>query len=255
MNEDLLTRHFSHFGNVEDCVIKQYNLSVNPHRQSGYGFVYYRTEEEALGAIHAVKNSIIDGIKFDCGFSREYQRSGSNPSVVATRGQLSSPTSVVPLPQTPHGFQGNLHDSVWISPAHSEHILHQLPSNVMPFVHQPQNQYSGSNAARFSPTDEIASVGSLPPLVYVSHSPRQQYHGGGIILSPTAAIGHPPLPSPPTPTLGMNSLYHVAMGPSLIQQHQARNDIGNRFFVPPISTQFSYVPQLSQSSPQAYSYR
>eukprot|EP01040_Poterioochromonas_malhamensis_P024513 gene24513-30342_t len=58
-----------------DCVIKQYNLSVNPHRQSGYGFVYYRTEEEATGAIHAVKNSTIDGIKFDCGFSREYQPS------------------------------------------------------------------------------------------------------------------------------------------------------------------------------------
>lgn len=71
-----------------DCVIKQYNLSVNPHRQSGYGFVYYRTEEEALGAIHAVKNSTIDGIKFDCGFSRDYQPS--------THRLMMSPNTVIP---------------------------------------------------------------------------------------------------------------------------------------------------------------
>jgi RNA recognition motif-containing protein len=71
VNEEYLDNIFSQIGMVVDCIVKQYRLEVNPHKQSGYGFVYFLNIDDALVAIKSFKNKIIDGIQLDCNFSSE----------------------------------------------------------------------------------------------------------------------------------------------------------------------------------------
>jgi hypothetical protein len=71
VNEEYLDNIFSQIGKVVDCIVKQYRLEVNPHKQSGYGFVYFLNIDDALVAIKSFKNKIIDGIQLDCNFSSE----------------------------------------------------------------------------------------------------------------------------------------------------------------------------------------
>mmetsp|Transcript_11655 Transcript_11655/g.8515 ORF Transcript_11655/g.8515 Transcript_11655/m.8515 type:complete len:485 (-) Transcript_11655:911-2365(-) len=113
INEAFLSNEFSKFGEVQDCVIKQYcsTPSSGSPRQYGYAFVYYRTVDAAQAALsHLQRESIMNNVKYACNLSHDFQQPGMNEnrlwdsnhpksvSPKANRGNppLPSPTLSIP---------------------------------------------------------------------------------------------------------------------------------------------------------------
>eukprot|EP00981_Chlorochromonas_danica_P007409 scaffold1709_cov158-Ochromonas_danica.AAC.19 len=62
---------------------------MNSTNTSGYGFVSYETTEEALRAVQVMRQTLLDGIAYDCKFSKAFTESF---------GQLSLPPHVETSP-------------------------------------------------------------------------------------------------------------------------------------------------------------
>lgn len=69
MTEASIREIFDHYGEVTDVIIKRH-VKAEDH-QTGYGFVYFATYEQAESVIATVHNTVIDGIKFDCAWSKQ----------------------------------------------------------------------------------------------------------------------------------------------------------------------------------------
>eukprot|EP01033_Poteriospumella_lacustris_P017637 gene17637-12627_t len=75
VNETLLHRIFSRFGEVADCVVKQYEITHQPRaRQCGYAYVYFLDVAAAKRAISSLcgdRREEIESIRMDCKLSLE----------------------------------------------------------------------------------------------------------------------------------------------------------------------------------------
>ena len=97
ITEEVLDAMFSRIGYVQDCVVKHYELDVSPHRQTGYGFVYFTHQEDALRAIRHFKQQTVDGVYFDCNAC--FAAAPPTATVTAPQPQPPQPAAAhVPLP-------------------------------------------------------------------------------------------------------------------------------------------------------------
>lgn len=75
VNETLLHRIFSRFGEVADCVVKQYEIAHQPRaKQCGYAYVYFLDVTAAKRAISSLcgdRREEIESIRMDCKLSLE----------------------------------------------------------------------------------------------------------------------------------------------------------------------------------------
>lgn len=75
VNETLLHRIFSRFGEVADCVVKQYEIAHQPRaKQCGYAYVYFLDVAAAKRAISSLcgdRREEIESIRMDCKLSLE----------------------------------------------------------------------------------------------------------------------------------------------------------------------------------------
>lgn len=55
IDEGFLIHAFSHFGGLEDCVVKQHVLSKRRQKQGGYAFLYFKDQQSAENVIEEVK--------------------------------------------------------------------------------------------------------------------------------------------------------------------------------------------------------
>ncbi len=74
VNEFHLRSIFSSFGPIYDVTIKRWKASPQ-ERQSGYGFVFFYHHADALRAATVLKNKIVDGVKLDCNYDKQFQHS------------------------------------------------------------------------------------------------------------------------------------------------------------------------------------
>lgn len=71
INEELLERLFSPYGNVIDCVVKQYSVMPDTGKQCGYGFVFFVDMAAVDAAIKGTKDVLVENIHFDCALSHD----------------------------------------------------------------------------------------------------------------------------------------------------------------------------------------
>jgi RNA recognition motif-containing protein len=169
---------FSQIGKVVDCIVKQYRLEVNPHKQSGYGFVYFQNIDDALIAIKTFKNKIIDGIQLDCNFSSE-------ADAIKYAGRLeelyrSSP-SYGPQGHLPEvlKFKPQGHHGLEFSPELGAFSAGGLPGPFMPQSTPSYLMHPGSNTAPLMPMSFSGNPGpsrsnGLPLPSHIVIPPVQQ---------------------------------------------------------------------------------
>lgn len=66
VSEVKLREIFSRAGEILDVIVKRYAVLKNPPSQVGYGFVYFKTSEEAERAIADLHGEVVDGIALQC---------------------------------------------------------------------------------------------------------------------------------------------------------------------------------------------
>jgi len=71
IGEEVIDRVFSSIGAVADVAIKQHSISLDPPRQTAYGFIFFYEQEAAQRAIQEMKHVQIDGVMFDCNWSNQ----------------------------------------------------------------------------------------------------------------------------------------------------------------------------------------
>lgn len=75
VNETLLHRIFSRFGEVADCVVKQYEIAHQPRaKQCGYAYVYFfdiTAAKRAISSLSGDRREEIESIRMDCKLSLE----------------------------------------------------------------------------------------------------------------------------------------------------------------------------------------
>lgn len=71
VTETILRDVFTQFGEVVDVTVKKHVMNPQLQNQSGYGFVYYRKQEEACRAVLALKHHTFYDITFDCTISHK----------------------------------------------------------------------------------------------------------------------------------------------------------------------------------------
>jgi RNA recognition motif-containing protein len=189
VNETFLRQEFSQFGEVQDCVVKQYCCSPasGSPRQYGYAFIYYADMPSAQRALdHLHRESLMNSVKYACNLSHNEHfhsqhhfqtpsppstHSPCNPSIPQApplQLQASLPPNVVmsQLPaQTTHSRNPNF-DSLQMSSAVSNSIpILQVPSLLVAYPSIPMHTSTHWQAA--TPSN---SFHSSHPLGHPHHS-------------------------------------------------------------------------------------
>lgn len=77
ITEDLLLGVFQTFGDVQDIIVKKYEIDHFHGWQRGYGFVHYSADEEgiasAMACVQALPDTDLDGVHFKCSVSHKLQ--------------------------------------------------------------------------------------------------------------------------------------------------------------------------------------
>lgn len=71
IGEEVIDRVLSNIGAIADVAIKQHTITLDPPRQTAYGFIFYYELEAAQRAIQEMKHVQIDGVMFDCNWSNQ----------------------------------------------------------------------------------------------------------------------------------------------------------------------------------------
>lgn len=232
ITEEFLDAMFSRIGYVQDCVVKHYELDVNPHRQLGYGFVYFAHQEDALRAIRHFKQQTVDGVYFDCNACFTVAPPAATATATAATATAPPPppqpaATNATLPATLNVSLGGPDDADTAdadeerarkaqeaSPTAAEAAHRVAAAQRSPHASQARPHSSNHNNAHYA-----ASSSQPPALAIVSSrsastaaSPRNlsshSAHSGSSSASSPFADSGPPSGRPPALTLSSHHSFH-----------------------------------------------
>lgn len=240
VDETFLTKEFSRFGDVQDCVVKQHcsTPSSGSPRQYGYAFVYYANMESATAALEFLQHdSIMNNVKYACNLSHnehhQPHQQGAPASTHATHhghtqhhdGKDRSPSQMAQqLPPSPP----LLIPAANMGPAPVPMVM-PMP---MPYPHHGEH-YAQPLAPQFVPAPSYMANRPPMPLAYSTRSSstdsndaQYMHHGAGV--PPVAFVFHPAHQRSPTAApmmfTAMPMPQHpqsMSSSPPLAQQHSS----------------------------------
>lgn len=180
VNEDLLDKIFSAYGEIMDVTIKKHVIDNSRKNQSGYGFVFYPSYDQAMNAIHNTKKLTLNGITYDCNLTHrsedqlkkhiEHSSSSSPPPPPPPPPPLLFPHSAPAPPLVSAVDSGVSRGGARAPSGHSNAVLIASPSagyalspsnHFQPFVPNAPNMSVGMSPQ--SNSVSYQGYGSTPP--------------------------------------------------------------------------------------------
>lgn len=234
VNEALLHRIFSRFGEVADCVVKQYEITQHPRaKQCGYAYLYFfdiASAKRAISSLSGERKEEIESIRMDCKLSLESAQKLQDILSLDEHTSAAASRSASPVTSAATSLSTSSHMP----------IAKTLSPIITTSASFEDTRMSESDLSTLSsPTSMQTTEMHVNSSSSYSMAPQQPHHQ----LQQQAPYYHPVAPVPPPMLMQQMMMPNVHAPPSAVYHNQMQQPI----MMPPPAAHMMHMHNQQQS--------